>query len=97
MNRLSSTVNNGLYFSYIRLPSSAALSVRVRNVVAEANCLIAIFAFCHFDTPVQIFVPEEYILFFSVCQVFFLKTYSFYVFFPLKTVPQILAHAILAF
>ena len=53
MNRLGSTVNNGLNLSDIGFPSSVALSVRVRNIVAEAYCLIAIFTFCHCDTPVQ--------------------------------------------
>ena len=59
MNRLGRTVNNGLNLSYVRFPGSAALSVRVRNVMAEANCLIAIFTFCHCDTPVQSSYPKS--------------------------------------
>lgn len=51
MYRLSCTVNNGLNFSDVRLPSTAAFSVRVGYVVTEPNRLIAIFTFCHLDTP----------------------------------------------
>ena len=45
-------VNNSLYLSDVRLPSAAAFSIGVGNIVPKTNCLIAIFTFCHIDTPV---------------------------------------------
>ena len=47
MNRLGSTVNNGLNLSDIGFPSSVALSVRVRNIVTKGNALLAYAALCH--------------------------------------------------
>ena len=47
-DRLMSTVlRNDSDLSYIRLPGSARLAVRVGNVMSEGNALSAEFTFCH--------------------------------------------------
>ncbi len=51
INGLMSAVYNSLNLSDVRLPHSAGLSVRVRNIVTKGNCLLAKFTLCHLFYP----------------------------------------------
>ena len=50
VDSLVRSVNNSLYPTDVRLPSSVSFTVRVRNVVTERNALAADTALSHFDT-----------------------------------------------
>ena len=53
INRLVTSVYNRLNLFNVRLPHSAGLSVRVRNIVSERNTLLSEFTLCHFPTSSQ--------------------------------------------
>lgn len=50
VNCFMSSADNSLYLLHVRLPHSAGLSVRVRNIMSESNTLLTEFALCHFST-----------------------------------------------
>ena len=58
------SVNNGLYLTNVRLPSSIGLTVRVGNVMSEGNALTANTALSHFDTSKILPVGANFICFF---------------------------------
>ena len=60
VNRTLRTVDKNLDLSDVGLPSSAALSVRVRNIVTEAYGLITITALCH-----NIYLLKKSLLFYA--------------------------------
>ena len=50
VNCFMSSADNSLYLLHVRLPHSAGLSVRVRNIMSESDTLLTEFALCHFST-----------------------------------------------